>query len=354
MNKKAQSQVIVTVLIILIVLASVIIVWNVVNSVVTNSSEEVAIGSFITEVEIDQVILGITGGAEVDVKNVRGEFEALKFIFQKTDGTSKAIDITENMPQQLETKTFSFTDEELEGAIESVSIAPIIDGKPGREIQERDSKIKLDSDGKRAYGSIEDSSIVSWWKFDGNAKDTVGLNDGQLINSPQSVDGISNQAYYFDGSSNLPQIKIPKDPSLNIDSEVSISMWIKVNTWDEKWEEFLKKGTDRIELADPTRTPPHSKGFWANDLFIDKDLWELDEWVHIVYISTNPPNKNFLYVNGVKEGENIKSALPLDDEDLTIGTINRHKKFDGSIDEVIIFNKALTEQELLNIYNNQK
>jgi len=135
MNKKAQSQVITTVLIILVVLGLVVIVWNVFNSTISNSSEEIEINSFTTEIQIDKLEVLPNGNINIKVKTIRGEMESLRFIFHREQDSSITIEKTQNIPKQLETKEFTFTNLEVPGTIVEVSVIPTIEGDLGMEVK---------------------------------------------------------------------------------------------------------------------------------------------------------------------------------------------------------------------------
>ena len=109
MQKRGQSQIIVTILLILLVLASVIIVWNVINSFLESGSSEIGIEGLVTKVEITSAKYYLAGGVEVVVRYLGGNIDSINFIFYDSDGLTKVIEKTDNIPGELETSTYSFT-----------------------------------------------------------------------------------------------------------------------------------------------------------------------------------------------------------------------------------------------------
>jgi len=190
--KKGQAQIITTVLIILLVIVAVIIVWNVVKPMIEESSENIGAGTsaFSVQLEIEEVKLWVTGGAQVTVKRNagEGEIEGLRFVFEKDDGETEIIEKSiangDIIPDELETKVYDFDVNEINEKIEKVSIAPDIGGSLGIEVKESDSQIRKDDDGNRIVEEeipqeiIDDLDIVAWWKFNGDFEDSFGDNHG--------------------------------------------------------------------------------------------------------------------------------------------------------------------------------
>jgi len=347
-SKKGQSQIIVTILIILLVLASVVIVWNVVNNTIRNSSDEVEIGKFVAQIKLEKISLPITGGIEVKLKVTKGSVDGLRFIFISEDEDPITIEKTKNLPSQLETKSFLFAADEIPSSISEITVIPILDEKLGLDVSTK----KID----RIFVAPGDNSLISWWKFENTATDSEGDNHGRLVNNPKIVNGAVGKAYYFDGTSALSHISVKHDSSLEIQDNMSISMWININGWDTPYEEFIKKGNFRFETADYVlRSPGIPENLWIAGRNYDIN-WADDTWFHIVYVSTKSPSKTWVYINGFQNGTSGDNGLTDFSglEDLRFGNLNAAQTFDGALDEIMIFNKALTIEEIKEIYNNQK
>ncbi|GAG52018.1 unnamed protein product, partial [marine sediment metagenome] len=69
-------------------------------------------------------------------------------------------------------------------------------------------------------------------------------------------------------------------------------------------------------------------------------------WNHVV-LTSNTTEKR-LYLNGVLSESSTSTGIVLNNNNLSIGN-----KFQGSIDEVMVFNKALSTAEVTSLYNNQ-
>ncbi|MDD5151835.1 MAG: LamG domain-containing protein, partial [Flavobacterium sp.] len=77
------------------------------------------------------------------------------------------------------------------------------------------------------------------------------------------------------------------------------------------------------------------------------------EWHHLVGVFVSTYNKQF-YVDGVNVGNVTTERVFLGENRISVGTIARSgyvSYFNGSVDDVIIFNKTLSSQEILSLYN---
>ena len=85
---KAQSNILATVLIILISIIAVIIIYNVVLILIKNSVAQINIGKLRTQLDIRDVNLWVTGGATIEVKrnSILGGLDSLKIVFYEENG----------------------------------------------------------------------------------------------------------------------------------------------------------------------------------------------------------------------------------------------------------------------------
>jgi len=210
-------------------------------------------------------------------------------------------------------------------------------------------------------------SLAGWWSFDGNANDaSANSNDGTVTGAILSTDrnGNSNSAYDFDGVDD--HIIIPSDPSLSSDS-ISISCWIYPNSISSNFSSIIKKGNyttaDNEEYAfglkstnliysgikDGTSCDP---GFgWINDSFTSP-ITLINNWTHLVFSYAN--DSIYIYINGnIEQTVYINGSINFcGDEEITFGEewLN-HFPFDGKIDNIGIWNRKLTDSEILDVYH---
>ncbi|MBD3252982.1 hypothetical protein GF386_04575 [Candidatus Pacearchaeota archaeon] len=153
---------------------------------------------------------------------------------------------------------------------------------------------------------------------------------------------------------------------------MTLAVWIKVNA-DEGEGQFISKPWNTwgdynyyIRFLSDSRIRIRIDGLESYNLETDNSISK-QEWHHIA--GTVDSSKQVkIYIDGIKVKEGTHSITdwnPSDGDDnrpLTIGTRFPYgdgwagdtvKSFNGTIDEVMIFNKALTPAEVKAIYINQ-
>ncbi len=213
---------------------------------------------------------------------------------------------------------------------------------------------------------IDIEGLVSWWKFDNDLTDSKGSNNGQVIGSPGWVTGIKGQALEFDGVEDYVKCGDPLTPSkfdIENTDEFTFSAWIKLDSYPE---------VDSYKMAVSMFRPYLSvhnfndKNVFFSLINIDASFTstgqtdlELDTWYHIL-LTTDSEGYVKAYLNGVLDGTSqvSSSELQVYYDYLLIGSYHVSSyptyRFNGAIDEVMVFNRALNQEEINNIYNSLK
>ena len=214
------------------------------------------------------------------------------------------------------------------------------------------------------------SGLVGWWPGDGDADDIWSDNHGTLMNGATFAPGKVDQAFSLDGVDDY--VDVGNDANLNIGTgDFAVEFWVLVN--DSQWNSILYKyssGTSsshkhyRIHAAQTTIGDP---GDPSDDEYVDSIVvtvgdggqwyinWQwaeitLGEWQHIAWV-LDRDDGSYIYVNGVLESylQRTNSVDISNPGNLTIGTPSN--SLNGLIDEVEIFNRALSASEIQAIYN---
>ncbi len=200
-----------------------------------------------------------------------------------------------------------------------------------------------------------EDEIVSYWTLDENSGTTIsdefGLNDGELTGGIW-VNGISGSAIEFNGIDE--GVIIPESESLDITEQVTLTAWAK--TYENKEAKVAQKGDwEGINLG---------LGKWGGwkarimmeDMNYQQLEWDegiplLDEWYFLAL--TYDGNTFKLFVNGaLKASTTISGNLNNNSRDFCIGSdANTQKFFNGIIDEVGFYSHALSNQDILDLYN---
>lgn len=220
-------------------------------------------------------------------------------------------------------------------------------------------------------GDVLDESLVGHWKFDeivpcdslcagsGTTPNSRGSNDGELINLDSSDqterEGMpENKVFDFDGSTEY--VSVADHSSINLSGSMTVSMWINASVLAD-WASplgkvdndgynfngygfFYKNGTMRFFTSNETR-------------FSKKVFTETNSWHHLVgtYDGTNV----LIYIDGVAGTPYGTTLITTNNEPLNIGRMTTGVGyFNGKIDDVRIYDRALTGREVKRIFNATK
>ncbi len=211
------------------------------------------------------------------------------------------------------------------------------------------------------------NGLIAWFPFNGNANDSSGNgNDGTIYGTSPTTDrfGNANKAYYFNGSSD--SIICSGAANLNFGTnDFSICFWMKgVNDdhpimsktigsadggdigWQIHNEQHAGYGQGvRFDISDGTTS---TRGLVYSTAACD------NQWRFVCFVATRS-SKIVLYVDGVNKSEadisgysNINSPAPL-----RLGTRGGYSYL-GSLDDVRIYNRALSDSEIQSLFNEGK
>jgi len=199
---------------------------------------------------------------------------------------------------------------------------------------------------------ISSDNLISWWKFDNNVLDSIGDNDGTRYNFTDGyVSGKYNNALEFN-STTQQYVGVGNHSSLNFGTgDFSVEAWIKpleTGTYQQVVAYGIYYGywfyisNDVIGLT----TDGESTNFSHNDVIFDGN------WYHVVVVR----NGYFIniYLDGMEKISEEHSTIGdvSTTENLTIGSWGGIQEyFNGTIDNVRIWNKALTSSEVSQLYN---
>ncbi len=206
------------------------------------------------------------------------------------------------------------------------------------------------------------SNLVHYWPFNGNTNDAVPsgaingtfLYDGETHDATLTEDrhGNANSAYSFDGY-NIISIGHAGDFGT---SSFTANMWICTTATTYFNTLIRTEGSSGgngwfIRFKDSDIEIWASGNQYISNTKINDGIWHMITFVH----DTN--NKvGQLYVDGVYKGGYTMSSVPNVSSDgvythvLGSGTHYRHCVYDGKMDEVRLYDKALTAEEVAALY----
>lgn len=212
-------------------------------------------------------------------------------------------------------------------------------------------------------------NLISYWKLQGNSNDSSGSNNGTDTDITYGTAyGKISQGGLFNGSSSF--VNIPYDATLSSPtSEITISVWVKVNTWTDYAKIVAKDYRGDGSWASPYTSydiglfTAASKFFafnvatGAGSPFYSQSNLALTTgiWYHLVGTKDSTSGLK-IYVNGGQKGTSLGATGNITHANTSV-TIGQRSNvapgdfFDGDIDEIAIWSRALTAAEVVTLYN---
>ena len=218
-------------------------------------------------------------------------------------------------------------------------------------------------------------SLVGYWAmdwynstgvFDNSSYNNFGTFYGGL-GTDNITTGKYGKALSFDGSNDY--ISVPPSTSLNITNAITLEAWIKADNWapSDYDSPFITKanGTDWgvWNLVHKVNDNQTGKTGFRFEIVISGTRYKIwsttqgqtNQWYHLV--GTFDGTTMRLYVNGIEENSNVTpGSIDTNNLNLQIGKqwwyYSNYSWFNGTIDEVRIYNRALSPEEINASYNN--
>lgn len=206
--------------------------------------------------------------------------------------------------------------------------------------------------------SIPTEGLVVYYPFNGNANDESGNEHNGTIKGPiLNTDrfGTVNGAYLFDGINDL--IEVANSASLHPES-VSVSCWIlRKGNGNGLFDGIVSKYNGGANGYLVGMEDQGHVSFWIRNAAGDSNsrhvfsnsLVQNNIWLHIVGTFQNGEMK--IYINGQIQSEIVNDAVLEENTlPLTIGSYDI-SYFNGLIDDVRIYNRALSDPEVQLLYH---
>jgi len=212
--------------------------------------------------------------------------------------------------------------------------------------------------GNVASANLEES-LVAYYPFDWNANDESGNGNHGTVHGASWATGIIGGALDFDGIDDY--VIVSDDDTLDLSDGLTIAAWIQSysNSWGRvivsKWND--NSGDHSYHLKDTNNSDKLQIVLTEHNFNDLADLKSesgipLGDWIHIA--STFDGSMTKLYFNGVEDASQVSvGTIRASVTDMLIGAVftggGIRENFDGLIDEVRIYNRALSEPELMTL-----
>jgi hypothetical protein len=171
---------------------------------------------------------------------------------------------------------------------------------------------------------------------------------GTIVNATWATAGKFGRALAFNGTS--ARVRVPNGAALQLTTRMTLEAWVKPSTVTSAWRDVIYKGNDNyyLEATSGSSGRPAAGGTFGGAIanLYGPAALAVNQWTHLAMTYDGATLR--LYVNGVQVSNVARSgALATSKRALEIGgdSIYGHY-FAGTIDEVRIYNRALTAGEI--------
>ncbi|MBI5386505.1 MAG: hypothetical protein HZA90_17690 [Verrucomicrobia bacterium] len=199
------------------------------------------------------------------------------------------------------------------------------------------------------------SGLVGWWPAEGNANDLAQGDHGTLQNGATITNGVVGQAFKFSAAT-TDSVRVPNSPALN-PTNITLAAWVKPFSYPALGCAIVRKEAGSavqylLQLGDGNTAgvPTINCGLNAPQPHGNTPV-PLHQWSHIV--GTYDGAQARVYVNGaLVDSRPMTGPMPVMANDLFIGRreSNTTRNFDGLIDEVAIWNRGLSSNEVAALF----
>lgn len=210
-----------------------------------------------------------------------------------------------------------------------------------------------------------DLSPVLWWRMDESAgnttvSDSAGSNTGTAYQNTSAMHttGVTGGALKFNGTSN--GVYVSDNPSLRTTNAITFTCWVRVYD-DSAWKIIANKDNAYGWYVRRDINNVVSLQIKTSDLtlYVIKSTTTLTVaagWMHVAFTYDKINDDVFrLYINGAQNavsGVTGNKSLSIREFEFRVGYYSpEFQVLNGAVDDVLLFNRALTPTEILQIYN---
>lgn len=221
------------------------------------------------------------------------------------------------------------------------------------------------------YSQAPYDGLVLYMPFDYDTSTAFDFSnsddDGSYVGTATLTTGLYDDALEVDGTNDY--VNIPYSSTFDTNNNLSFSFWfnsdVTINSGNSNAYGFISRDdagglsqSDWSFVFDGTQDAGRLRfGTYGGNIQTATNSWTAGTWYHITVVHISATNST-IYVNGVIDNyNNDYDAGTIDgttNNAIKIGVYSSPGRyFNGKFDEVMVFNKSLTQDEITAIYNNQ-
>lgn len=198
------------------------------------------------------------------------------------------------------------------------------------------------------------TNLVYYWKLDessGTRNDSHGsanLTDNNTVT--EDINGVINSSARFT-SANSEYLNGSVSLNFTDTASWSIQFWAKrTGIGDNIFISFNASGSTVLRINDGNGNVIPRDSTNTNFCFSTSNSVPVNTWTHVVLVQDQVANETRIYINGVSDntGSVVNCGSP---DTIYLGHRTTSTYYDGSLDEVGIWSRALTASEVSSLYN---
>lgn len=201
------------------------------------------------------------------------------------------------------------------------------------------------------------SGLVGHWTFDaadiaaGTAYDRSGNeNNGGLAGGQKVGLGRIGQGLNFNGTSD--SVVVANSSSLQLASSFTLSAWVKPTSFPGTQRIIAKGTTVNYYLGyDSSGTVNCRAADFGSEVTSTIQI-KLNTWSHVMCVYDAVAQTQTIYIGGIARGSNSQTTtMTTDTDQLHIGDFYGANYVTGTLDDVRIYNRVLSQSEITRLYN---
>ncbi len=203
---------------------------------------------------------------------------------------------------------------------------------------------------------VPTNGLVGWWPFNGNANDESGNGNNGVVNGATlAADRFSNENNAYETSSGYISAL---GEGITTTDTISISTWFNCNS-DFGIGEIICLGSSSSTSwgcvgGNHLFALNYGRGCGSTGSGAVDISFEYGTWHNVVYVSSGLNSTTSIYFDGVMVGAslNANSNNNCSNSGLFFGAdiFSGIEYYDGKLDDIAIYNRALTPQEIQDLY----